>query len=269
MLPSALITFRETIEAALVIGIIFTVLKKTGQTSLRKYVWYGITAGIIVSAILAIGIEIFFGVLPEAYEAIFEGALMFITASFITWMILWIHRQKNTINNLKTKLKNHIDKGYAMGIAVLTSTAIIREGTETVLYLKTSSVLGITDQLSGGILGIITALALSIILGRIAIRVNLKYVFNFTSVFLILFAAGLISHGIHEFQELGIFPLFPIDPVYNISNIIDHSSAPGSILRALFGFSSRPSLLEIIFYFIYIVIIIKILKINTQYLPKP
>lgn len=172
MLPSALITFRETIEAALVIGIIFTVLKRTNQTSLNKYVWYGISLGIIVSAILAIIIEIFFGVLPDAYEALFEGILMFITAAFITWMILWIHRQKNSISNLKTKLKNHIDKGYAMGITILTSTAIIREGTETVLYLKTSSVIGITDQLSGGVLGIILALILSFILGRFAVRLR-------------------------------------------------------------------------------------------------
>lgn len=248
----------------MVIGIIFTILKKTDQTSLNKYVWYGIIAGVIFSAALAIGIEIFFGVLPETYEALFEGTLMFITAAFITWMILWIHRQKNTINNLKTQLKHHIDKGYALGITILTSTAIIREGTETALYLKSSSVIGITNQLSGGILGVIIALILSFMVGRIAYRINLKYIFNFTSIFLILFAAGLISHGIHEFQELGILPVFSFDPIYNITALIDHSENFGSILRALFGFSSKPSLLEIISYLFYVAIIIKILKINPD-----
>lgn len=268
MLPSLLITFRETIEAALVIGFIFTILNKTGKTELNKYVWYGIAAGIIVSALLALIIEIFFGVLPDSYEALFEGILMFITAAFITWMILWIHRQKNTLNNLKTKLKTHIDKGYTLGIIMLTSSAIIREGTETVLYLKTSSVIGITDQLTGGILGILTALTLSFILGSLASKINIKHIFNFTSIFLILFAAGLISHGIHEFQELGIVPVFRFDPVYNITSFIDHSGGFGSILRSLFGFSSRPTLLEIISYAIYLGIIIKILKIRPRSFQK-
>lgn len=256
MFSSGLITFRETLEAALVVGIVLTFLTKTNQNIFKKFVWQGVGAGIGAAIVLAFVLEAFFGGLTGKTEEIFEGVLMFVTAGFLTWMILWIHRQKDVALKIKEKVAYHAKKGYVLGIFMLVATSVFREGTETVLYLKASSLVGQSNQLQGGILGIIGALVLGYALFRWALRVNLSFVFNVTSIFLLLFAAGLVAHGVHEFQEVGLLPIFSFDPIANISYLLDHNSTFGSFLRTLFGYTSKPTLFEIVAYGGYISLIL-------------
>jgi len=260
MFSSLLITFRETLEAALVVGIILTFLTKTNQHFFKKYVWRGLTIGIAIAIAIAFILEAFFGGLSGKTEEIFEGVLMFVTAGFLTWMIVWVHRQKDVAKKLKEKVAAHAKEGYGLGITILVASSVFPEGTETVLYLKASSLVGGSNQLLGAILGIGLALALGYALFKWALRINLSLVFNITSVFLLLFAAGLVSHGVHEFQEAGLFPIFSFDPIINIAHILDHKSVFGSFLRILFGYTSKPTLLEIASYASYVVFIFALLK---------
>ncbi len=264
MFSSLLITFRETLEAALVVGIVLTFLTKTNQVLFKKFVWQGVGLGVLLSIILAFVLEAFFGGFEGRTEEIFEGILMFITAGFLTWMIMWVHKQKDIAKNLKEKVALHAKKGYGIGIIFLVTSSVFREGIETVLYLKASSLAGVTNQLTGAVIGIITALILGYSLFRFAIKVNLSIVFNVTSVFLLLFAAGLVGHGVHEFQEVGIIPIFSFDPLWNISNILDHSSILGSFLRVLFGYTSKPTFVEFFSYATYISLVLLIQKLTDQ-----
>ena len=248
MLPALLITFRETLEAAIVVGIVLTFLAKTDQYFFKKYVWRGVGAGALISVFLAVLLEVFFDGFEGRTEQLFEGVLMLVTAAFITWMIIWVHRQKDVVRGIKEKVAYHAERGYGIGIFILIATAVFREGTETVLYLKASALIGQSNQLTGAVLGISAALVLGYVLFRFALRVNLSLVFTVTSVFLIMFTAGLVSHGVHEFQELGIVPVFSFDPVFNITHLLDHKSVAGSFLRTLFGYTSTPTLLEIASY---------------------
>jgi len=248
MLVPLLITFRETLEAAIVVGIVLTFLVKTEQRFFNTYVWRGVGAGILVSVLLAVVLETFFGGFTGRTEALFEGILMLVTAVSITWMILWVHRQKDVAKKIKEDVARHVEKGYGVGIFILTATAVLREGVETVLYLKASSIVGQSSQFIGGTLGILAALTLGYALFRFALRVNLSAVFTATNIFLIMFAAGLVSHGIHEFQELGMLPVFSFDPVFNIAHILDNDSLLGSLLRTLFGYTSTPTALELVAY---------------------
>jgi high-affinity iron transporter len=252
MFPAFLVTFRETLEAALVVGIVLTFLTKTNQEIFKKFVWRGIVVGIFISILLGFLLEVFFGGLSGKTEEIFEGVLMFVTAGFLTWMIMWVHQQKDVARKIKEKVALHTKKGYGLGLFILVATSVFREGTETVLYLKASSLIGQSGQLVGAILGISAALALGYALFKFALRVNLQLVFNVTSVFLLLFAAGLISHGVHEFQEVGFLPIFSFDPIFNIAHIVDNNSILGSFLRTLFGYTSKPTILEIVSYTSYI-----------------
>jgi len=245
MFPALLITLRETLEAAIVVGIVLTFLAKTDQSVFKRYVWSGVGIGIFAAVLLALGLELFYAGFEGAREAIFEGVLMFVTAGFITWMIMWVHRQKDVARKLKEQVAHHVSKNYGIGIAVLVAVAVWREGVETVLYLKSSSILGQSGQFIGAILGIAAAIMLAYILFRFALRADLSVVFNVTSVFLIMFAAGLVAHGVHEFQEVGFLPVFAFDPVLNLSSILDHRGTLGSFLRILFGYTATPTLLEI------------------------
>lgn len=256
MFSSGIITFRETLEATLVVGILLSYLTKTNQNFLKKYVWHGVFIGTFGSILLAVVLNLFFGGLSGKTEEVFEGLLMFVTAGFLTWMILWVHRQKEMVKRLKAKIISHAEKGFKTGIVILTATAVLREGTETVLYLKATSMVGGGNQFFGAAFGLIIALVLGYALFRFSTRFRIATIFNVTGIFLLLFAAGLVSHGVHEFQEAGILPVFAFDPVFNISGILNHKETVGSFLRTLFGYTSKPTILELVSYAFYILFIL-------------
>lgn len=268
MFSSFLITFRETLEATFVIGIILSLLVKTNQHAFKKYVGYGVLGGVIVSLFLGQIIQMFFGGLEGRSEQIFEGSLMFITTGFLTWMILWVHRQKEHIAHMKKKVTEHIGKGFGWGIALVTFVSIIREGIETVLYLKATSFSSGGNQLVGILSGMVIAVLVGYIIFRWALHHKITMVFKTTSVLLLLFAAGMVMHGVHEFQEAGILPLFAIDPLLNISKFLDHEEGFGSFLHALFGYTSKPTVLEIASYGVYVYVIFWLEKFTDKLIAK-
>ncbi len=255
MLASSLITFRETLEAALVVGIILAFLARTAKQSLKKYVWYGVGGGIVASVIIAALLQIFFGGLEGRLKQIFEGILMFVTSSLLTTMILWIHRQKGIAKRLEKGTGEYIKRGFPVGISFLVFTSVMREGIETVFYLQAISSLGATNQAVGSLVGIVSAILLSYSLFKFSLKINLQSVLKISGAVLLLFAAGLVSHGVHEFQEAGLLPIFHFDPLIDISQILDNTSVFGSILRTLFGYTATPTFLEIIMYVGYILFI--------------
>lgn len=266
MLASILITFRETLEAALVVGIVLTFLTKTNLNIFKKFVWRGVGIGVGLAVIIAFLLEAFFGGFEGKSEQIFEGVLMFTTVGFLTWMIMWVHKQKDVAKKLKEKVALHAKEGYGLGIVVLVASSVFREGVETALYLKASSIAGASNQLIGAALGIVAALVLGYALFRWAIKINISMVFNITSVFLLLFAAGLLAHGVHEFQEAGLLPIFSFDPLFNLSHILDHTSTFGSLLRVIFGYTSKPTSLELVSYCSYIAVILWVQKLTSKVL---
>lgn len=268
MLASILITFRETLEAALVVGIVLSFLTKTNQTFFKKFVWRGTGIGIVLAILVAIILQTFFGGFVGRSEQIFEGILMFTTVGFLTWMIMWVHKQKDVSKKLKEKVALHAKEGYGLGIVILVASSVFREGVETSLYLKASSIAGASNQLLGAAIGILAALALGYGLFRFAIKVNISMVFNITGVFLLLFGAGLLAHGVHEFQEANLLPIFSFDPLFNISNILDHTSTFGSLLRVMFGYTSKPTSLELVSYCSYIAVILWVQRMTNRMLVK-
>lgn len=266
MFTAGLITFRETLEVALVVGILITFFTKTKQTQFNKYVWYGLGGGVFLSLILAFILNITFGGFTGATEEIFEGILMFTTAGFLTWMILWVHRQKGVARQLQEKAKHHIKTGSTIGIVILTLTAVIREGVETVFYLRAVSSIAGGNQLLGAVLGMVVAVALGYTIFRYSLKINLKRLLQVSGAILLLFAAGLVAHGVHEFQEAGLLPIFTFDPLINISYILDHKSVFGSMLRTLFGYTAKPTLLELLSYGSYIFLIYLLEQITDRLL---
>ncbi|PIN78651.1 high-affinity iron transporter, partial [Candidatus Woesearchaeota archaeon CG10_big_fil_rev_8_21_14_0_10_34_8] len=108
MISSFIITFRETLEAALIIGIILSYLAKTKETKYNKIVYLGVFAGVIASILGAIGFHYIAGGFEGAAEEIFEGITMMIGAGLLTWMILWMLQQKRVAQKLKDKVHFHV-----------------------------------------------------------------------------------------------------------------------------------------------------------------
>lgn len=252
MFASGLITFRETLEAALVVGIVLSFLTKTHQDSYKKYVWFGVGLGVALSVLLSIFLKVSFGGLEGTFEKIYEGILMFTTAGFLTWMILWVHRQKGVARKLEQSAAKYVTNKFPLGLTFLILTSVIREGVETVLYLEAISSLGGQNQLFGALVGAVVALSLGFFLFKMSLKINVTKLLKLSGAILLLFAAGLVSHGVHEFQEIGLLPVFTFDPLINISHILDNGSIMGGILRTLFGYTAQPTFLEMTSYAFYI-----------------
>ena len=246
MAASTLITLREGLEAALIIGIILAYLRRTGNSDRSASIWIGAAAAALLSVVAGGAIFLTAGEFTGRAEELFEGTAMLTAAGVLTYMIFWMRRQSI---NIRAHLVSQVDSALAAGspfaLGLLAFVAVGREGIETALFMfaavKTS---GAGPATSGGLLGLVIAIVLGYLLYRGTYRMNLRAFFKVTSALLLLFAAGLLAHGIHEFQEAGVIPV--IRQLWDINWLLPESSAVGSFLKALFGYNGNPSLIEVL-----------------------
>lgn len=262
MLESFLVTSRETLEASLVVGIVLAYLNRTNNQNYRKTVYYGIVFGVLASILSALVFTFFAGGFEGRAEQIFEGITMIVGAFLLTTMILWMMKQRHISKEIEGKVERHLVNAQPffshMGIFLLISVAIIREGVETVIFLNAVNyATGI--NFIGGTLGIIAAIIVGYLFFVGTRKINLKKLFNVSSVLLILFAAGLVARGFHEFQEAGIASGI-ITPLFDINHILSEKGIVGSFLKGMFGYNSSPSLLEVTAYVSYLGIIFYLYK---------
>lgn len=256
MLESFLVTSRETLEASLVVGIVLAYLNRTNNQSYRKTVYYGIIFGVLASIIAAFIFTVFAGDFQGKAEQVFEGTTMLIGAFLLTTMILWMMQQRHISKEIEGKVERHLMSTPLfshIGIFMLIFVAIIREGVETVIFLNAINYASGINFI-GGTLGIIAAVIVGYLFFVSTRKINLKKLFNVSSVLLILFAAGLVAHGFHEFEEAGLVSGI-ITPLFDINYILNEKSVFGSFLKGLFGYNGNPSLLEVIAYASYLVVI--------------
>jgi len=252
---ATLITLREGLEAALIVGIVIGYLVKIGQGHRVRAAWSGVAAAVAFSALLAFGISAVGAKLEGRAEQIFEGVTMFLAVGVLTWMIFWMRFQARFLKvSLEKEVRAAATSGQTLALFGVAFVAVFREGVETALFLSASAFAA--DGLGtfvGAVLGLAVAAALGWLIYASTVRLNVRLFFNVTSVLLLFFAAGLLAHGVHEFQEAGLLPM-TIEHVWDINHILNEKSTVGELLKALFGYNGNPSLLEVISYAVYWVV---------------
>ncbi len=256
---------REGVEAALIVSIILAYLAKTGNQRYFGMIWVGAGAAIVLSVVIGLVLFNTVGGFEEPAEQIFEGFLMIIAAAVVTWMLFWMRR---TAANIKGELHAGVDRALAnggiFGLAALAFTAVIREGIETALFLMGQATAAGTEAMStliGALVGLVIAVGIGYGLYRGARVINLRTFFKWTGIALIFIAAGLLSHGIHEFIEAGWITI-GTSTAFDISAILPHEAADGglgvvgSILRAMFGYTSTPEWITFIAWLTYVVVVL-------------
>ena len=263
MLPTYLLSLREGLEMALIIGIVLGALTKIRRDDLTSSVWLGTLSAAGVSILTAVLLTSFGMSLEDRAEQIFEGVTMLIAAGILTWMIFWMRKQARF---LKSELEAGVNKAAAstgkQAVFWLAFVAVVREGVELALFITAAFFTGdqsqvttnIIQTLAGTILGLGTAILLGWTLFATTVRLDLRRFFQVTGILLILFAAGLVAHGVHEFNEVGWIPAV-IEHVWDVNPILDETSLIGQLLRTLFGYNGNPSLTEIIAYFAYLIVV--------------
>ena len=202
-----IVMFREVLEASLIIGILYTYLKKSNNQNSIKMLWSGVGAAVLISVIVSILFQNIAGGFEGNASKIFEGIVMIVASIVLTTMIIWMAQNKNISEDLKNKAEESLSSGLKYGIFTLAFVAVFREGVEIILFLYA---IGIKDGISvipsiiGSLLGLFAGYAIFIQ----GVKIPLKKFFNVTSVFLIFVAAGMLTYGVHELESGGVIPYF-------------------------------------------------------------
>ncbi len=256
-----LLSLREGIEMALVVGIVLAYLGQVGARGAGRWVWSGVAAATAVSLVFLGTLNALDAEFEGTTEQVFEGSTMLLAAVFLTWMIFWMLRNARF---LKTELQRSVQTvlergGAAWGLFLLVFFAVVREGVELALLLFAAPGEG---KLLGSIVGLALAVGVGVVIYAFGRRVELRTFFGVTTVLLLLFAAGLVSHAAHEFAEAG--PLAAVEgPVlWSTSGILNDKEGLGSILRALFGYQDKPTVIEVVAYAGYFVAVWLLSKTN-------
>jgi high-affinity iron transporter len=264
-----LVVLRESIEAALIVGIMWAYLDKIERPEYQKYLLYGSLAAIVSSIGLGGLIVITLGELSGFWEKAFEGVASITATIVLTYVIVWMSQHARTIKGeLEGKIAYGIVKSYGAktsvnAIIILAFVAVAREGLETVLFLTPLLSIDLGSTLVGSVLGLGVALALSLAAKRGIYNMDISKFFSYTSLILIIFAAGLFGYGIHELIEAaevsGIeSPLF--EKAWDINpeskdHPLHEKGIVGSFAKALVGYDGNPEILRVMGYVIYWVIV--------------
>jgi high-affinity iron transporter len=286
-LQAFIITFREALEALLIVGIITTYLTKVNYSHWNKWVWVGVFLALVSSFAVALLFQIVLtGYGSMASQNYLRFSIMFISAGLLTHMILFIGQQNiNFQSNIQSKVNHIITTGSIINMLVHSYLVVLREGIETVFFFAAISGGDIQKAMTswGALLGLIVATGIAVYFFKGSKRVPLGLFFKGTSVLLALIAAGLIVQGIGVMQDLKLMgsvyktPGGEIGEVYNIIGFMpehpideeqyirDTGKSPligggvGIFFKAFLGYTHNPSFEEFAFYWLYFVMVFLIL----------
>jgi high-affinity iron transporter len=251
LLSSYILSLREGLEAALVLGIVLGALRQMRRLDLSAAVWFGAGSAALLSLVSAVLLTGFGLELKDPAEAIFEAITMLLAAGILTWMIFCMsQRTRHLKNDLESGVQkaSRTGKWSLFGLAFLT---VLREGVELALFLTAAAFSSSARQtILGALFGLATAALLGWSLFATTVRLDLRRFFQVTGILLIFFAAGLVAHSLHEFVELGWVPSV-IEHVWNLNPILSDQSTLGQVLATLFGYNGSPSLTEVLAYAFY------------------
>lgn len=275
-----IIAFRECLEAALIVGIIYTFLSKANLTAQIKRMWLAVAAAVVASIGVAYSLEsINASIENESIAKLAESVFMYITAGVLLYVVFWLSKSMASKDSIEKLTASATESNSKWSIFFLVFFAILREGFETVMFLFGSSL-----QAEFSYVGFFSGIGLASLIGYLIVvqgkRINLKPFFSVTSLFLVLFAAGMVAYGTHELEEfvvkgnhLEVFGLESKTEItrpwnilvpqaelaegtselfYNFNekkgkyiHILHDKGTVGSFLKGFFGYNSNPNWIEL------------------------
>jgi high-affinity iron transporter len=245
----ALITFREGLEAAIIVGTLLSFIRALKVSKADLYVWLGVAIGLIASVVFAWVFNSFFGGFVGKNEKIYEGILMLVGGLMILQVSYWMkHNAKKYLTNLKSQIAVSIEQGTLFTIATIVALSVMREGVETVIFIEALQAQSDTAlSLPMAIGGIVASILLAIALFFGSKKLPIKQIFSVSTTLLFMIAAGLLAHAVVEFQGAGWLPII-IKPLYDLSSVFSEKEGFGAILKGLFGYDANPSLIAVLVY---------------------
>jgi high-affinity iron transporter len=260
MANALFIVWRESVEAILVVSILYAWIREHGGGTVRlSHLWGGIAAGVGLALALAAAMLGVQSQLAGAALDAFQAAIVLAAAALMTQMVLWMRRHGRTMKGeLESGMRRAAVGAGGFAAATLAAIAVAREGSETVLFLYGLGLeqrgAGLATVLAGSALGLLLALATAWLLAKSRRFLSWRAFFGITEVLLLLLAASLAVSGAEKLIGLEWLPPL-VEPVWDTSGLLDDASGIGAIAAAFAGYRARPSLTLVLVYLAYWVVV--------------
>ncbi len=255
MIPTFVITLREGVEAALIVGIIAAFLVKEGRRDALRQMWLGVAIAVALCLGVAVLLEIVNQDLPQKQQEGLETVIGLVAVSAVTYMIVWMRRNARGIKaTLQGEAASALAAGSTMALVGMAFLAVLREGLETSVFLLAAfqNSTDTTAAGSGAVLGLVAALAIGLGLYRGGVRINLSRFFRVTGLVLVFVAAGLLATAAHTAHEAGWINGMQ-SQVLDLSWLVQPGTVSGSLLTGMLGLQPHPTAIEALVYLLYAV----------------
>ena len=268
MLPSLLIVFREMIEAGLIVGIVLAATR--GVAGRGRWVAAGVAAGVLGACLLAV----FAGGLSSLFQGtgqeLFNAAILILAVGMLTWHNVWMASHGREMARELKAVGAEVAQGSRslLAMAVVVGVAVLREGSEVVLFLYGIVAQGGTTMLGlfiGGLLGVIAGAGVSLMMYLGLVSIPAHRLFTATTGLITLLAAGLGAQAAAYLQQAGVVDILTT-PLWDTSHLLDEGSLLGRLLKTLVGYTDRPDGLQLIVWLGVIAVMTILMRVVN---PKP
>ncbi len=250
MIAALVIVFRESLEAALIVSILMAASR--GIAGRGRAIGGGMLAGLAGAVALAAFAGEVAGLFGGMGNEFLKAGAILLAVAMLGWHHAWMGTHGAELAGQTRSVGKAVREGVRplSALAVITAVAVLREGSETVLFLYGISAdgsSGAAGMIEGGVLGMAGAAALGLLIYFGLLRIPLRHVFRVTGVLLLLIAAGLAAQAASLLVQTGVLPPFGYD-VWDTSGILSQNSAPGLLLHVLVGYMDRPMGIQVAAY---------------------
>jgi high-affinity iron transporter len=262
MLGSLVIVFREVLEAGLIVGIVMAATR--GVPDRDRWIWLGIAGGVLGAMIVAA----FAGVISDAFEGagqeLFNACILGVAVVMLMWHNAWMARHGREIAMQMRDIGSAISTGQRSlaALAVVVGVAVLREGSEVVLFLYGIMASGISGAalLTGGLLGLAAGAAFTALTYFGLLAIPSRHIFTVTTWMITLLAAGMAAQAIHFLDAGGV--LTALDNVmWNTSWLLSEGSLVGKLLHTLIGYTEQPTAMQLLVYVAVLVAMAMLMRV--------
>ena len=272
MLATLIIVFREVFEAGLAIGIVAAALGHAPKA--LRYIWGGVLVGVAGSLVVAT----FAGELANLFggygQEMFNASILILAVLMLAWHTLWMARKGRELAQEFKVLGQQAANGSKpmLAVAVVVATSVLREGAEVVLFLygaAASSGATALQSLVGGLMGVALGGLVSYVTYKGIVRIPMRWVFSVTTGLITFLAAGMAAQAAHFLQAAGAVEIMS-NEVWDWSSVLSDKGLAGTFLKALMGYSDRPTQLMLAAFVTTLVVFVLANHLaKPKFKPKP
>jgi high-affinity iron transporter len=269
MLGAAIIVFREVIEAGLIIGIVMAATR--GVVGRGRWVNIGIIAGVLGAAVVAMFANVISDAFQGAGQELFNASVLGAAVIMLMWHNAWMARHGREIADEMRRVGAAVSEGARplTALAVVVGLAVLREGSEVVLFLYGIMVSGtsVSSLLAGSALGLVAGAAFTALTYFGLLAIPNRYIFSVTSWLIALLAAGMAAQAVHFLNNAGWLVAFD-RTVWDTSWLLSEGSVLGRFFHALIGYTERPTEMQLMVYAVTLIAMFALMRLARPS-PRP